>query len=284
MKIYNHTKIDDSAIAAMLKAAAKGLKGLKTARVVVEVSAGKYVSGAANDYVWKRIGRGKKRRTVRTPDGWCSIVIPKHYFKKNDALTFAESVFTVARHELAHVRDFQHNAPMSRASKGGRRPRWTNRVEEIAAEAALVEARYEGHAETRYSDEIINLAIAMEAAYGIEPPYQPPTQSVQPPARIYVVRDYRQDCAIRIQAILFVHTATQAYRYLTKMAYTFGMFELLDGMVLSDDTDELLAEEEKKIEKIRGTYQQHWITPNVISDPSDTPEAIVTSILERFGN
>lgn len=176
MKLYNNSRIPDSVLEAVLYKAGKAV-GARTTNVVVQVNTSRTCSckGQAWHYGWVRNWKGMpKGRQINTDGGMFQITlpIPRPWFSndllKRNCLKFAESFFKVARHEWAHVKDYQQMdegkyLEWSRKSySGGRRPKWANRPEEQRAENHCASADLNGRDSSWACDEIIDLAFELE--------------------------------------------------------------------------------------------------------------------------
>jgi len=171
MKLYNRSPIDDKVLKAVLAKAARSV-GARQSKVLVEIGHGDHLRGHANNYIWKLIGK----RKIKCED-WVRIILPTwriqysphQYWRcwyKGDPINLAQVIYDLARHEFAHIRDYQHGGeqtmPWSRQGKSGRRPRWAERPEEQRAMAACEDADALGRGHEWAADEILDLAIALE--------------------------------------------------------------------------------------------------------------------------
>ena len=172
MKIYNRTRIPDSILEPILKKAANGI-GVRTSGVIVKVSAGqyRYARGNASKCCAIKI-RG---RWVNTDGGRIVITLPADLARKDEDprlnnmrsfLLCATNFFNTAKHEWGHIRDFQTGeSEWSKRNKGGKRPEWHKRPEEIRAENYVYDSKKKGYNEEDAYEEIMNLAIELEKFY-----------------------------------------------------------------------------------------------------------------------
>jgi hypothetical protein len=173
MKLYNNTRVPDSIIEAVLYKAGRAV-GARTTNVIVEVNTARNFSvrGTAWYVSWIKGYKGlPKGRKVTTDGGMFCISLPRPRSFTTDktaetmALNFAESFFNVARHEWSHIKDYQvmdSGTPLAWSGrKGGRRPKWANRPEEMRAENHCVDANLRGKDEHWAAEEILSLALEL---------------------------------------------------------------------------------------------------------------------------
>jgi hypothetical protein len=158
MKLYNDSKVNDGVLMALLAKAGRSV-GARTGKVIVHVKRGRHnrVSGCAYECINVKM----HGRWIATDGGMFEIVIPR----LGSPLKAAEDFLYVARHEWAHVRDYQHGGRrallFSKRGSGGRRPRHGLRPEETRAEGYIVDSDERlraGH----FDEEVLNLAIEIE--------------------------------------------------------------------------------------------------------------------------
>ena len=187
MKLYNRTGVPDEVLKPLLAKAGRAV-GARTSKVVVIINGGgaRSAHGTAKSCAWVRVTIRKavrrwsrkngldlvtKRkglhRRVQTDGGYFKICLPvkEEWY---EPLALAEAFFRVARHEWAHIRDFQAEddgarLAWNRTRPGRRRARWADRPQEIRAEAACDDADALGRGTEWAADEIVDLAVAIEA-------------------------------------------------------------------------------------------------------------------------
>jgi len=161
MILVNRTGLPDAVLRVILKKAARAVK----ARI-------------AGTRVYVGYGRGGGRAlggTSRWPGGQVWLTV-RHHVKGRTYPTSpfpeqaeAERFFETARHEWAHVAEFQthgHRLPSSGWTTKRRRPRWKTRPEEIRAENILYEADERGRGAKWAKAEIAALALALKKEAG----------------------------------------------------------------------------------------------------------------------
>lgn len=168
MIIFNHTKVSTTALKTVLYRAAKAVGSVRTGKVVVIISQSVRGTHGRVDqagyrfyYRWAVAGR-KRTRGVLTPldrkpihsdGGFLFIWLAKGW----EALSAAESFYSVAAHEWRHVRDFQ-----KRLSFGQYNRNWKNRPHERRAINSCKRALRIKDSRTDIQDAIIALGIAIE--------------------------------------------------------------------------------------------------------------------------
>lgn len=166
MKLLNRTKIADGPLKALVTAAGKAV-GARTGKVVAQVNPGQGSTGHAYKCDWVRwAGSTKRKARFRNTD--CGAFrVTLAVGNRQDALNLAQAFYNLCAHEWGHVLDYQRDRQgaqleWDRPGRGKRRGTWGNRPEEIRACAYEQEAQENAN---EYADEIVDLAIAIEAAY-----------------------------------------------------------------------------------------------------------------------
>jgi hypothetical protein len=106
-------------------------------------------------------------RWINTDHGYYKLTLPAaHPHYPGDPLEMAEAVWRMARHEWAHIAEYQNTGywrrlPHSRRVNG-RRPRWAARPEEQRAQGACADADAMEHNTEWAADAILELALWYE--------------------------------------------------------------------------------------------------------------------------
>lgn len=172
LKLYNRTTLSDGVVRAVLTKAGRAV-GARTSRVVVEVNQGRTFTCSGIAYQGARVKipvRRGKWRWIDTAGGCFQITMPAVRLNLDgkgagDPLEMAEIFFKTARHEWAHIEEFQRGGrwtlTCSTKNPGGRRPEWRDRPEEQRAIAACEDADALGRTVEWASGEILALAQAL---------------------------------------------------------------------------------------------------------------------------
>lgn len=154
------TRLTDDVLDCFLIAAGRAVRA-RTSNVVVKVIPGWRLWGRA--YECYRVRWKRSHQWTDTDGGAFKICLPLRSLAIGDPLNFAERIFSVARHEWGHIRDYQHGGRrMMDFSGGQRRPRHDRRPEEIRAENYVYESDSRG-ALNHYCDQILRMAIELES-------------------------------------------------------------------------------------------------------------------------
>ena len=158
MKLYNKTKCPDSILKPLIVAAGKSV-GVKTGKVVVKVTQGRYgqsYKGMAHAdslvytwHLWGRKRKGRKYRTslIATDGGWFEITLPgneHHCFVGGlpPHISNARNFYKTVQHEWSHIKDYQDGTyERSPRTPNGRRIDWASRPCELAAMRSVKEAK-----------------------------------------------------------------------------------------------------------------------------------------------
>ena len=138
--LFNNTVVSDEVIKPILKkvfSLAK-LKG----SVIFVIARGKRGGGTATRcdlvknrslYRTKALKKNKKDVWIRTKKGM--IEVNFSYHSKSDPMDVARNFCRLSLHEAGHVIDYQkgEDRDWSRKGRGGRRPEWATRPEEVRA-------------------------------------------------------------------------------------------------------------------------------------------------------
>lgn len=175
MKLYNKTKIDDAILAEVLTAAGRSV-GARTTGVVVKVTQGRsfwqsrglayrcawvYQSFLATRARTKTSGRTElKRGAVDTDDGMFTLTVPYTADNPSDALTRAETIYSVAAHEWRHIEQYQAKA-FDFHDRHERAKHHDNRAWE--RDSIKAASRATKHPSDKSQDAILALAVHLEA-------------------------------------------------------------------------------------------------------------------------
>jgi len=129
MKLDNRTAVDNKILEQVLREAARGL-GVRTSGVGIVVSTSRY---RTNGVAYMCNSFRSSRVWLNTDCGFFKVSLPLDL----NPLRCAERFYSTARHEWAHVRDFQDQngqgtRPFSKRVNG-RRPKHDCRPEELRA-------------------------------------------------------------------------------------------------------------------------------------------------------
>jgi len=173
MRLFNHTKIENKALLAVLHRAAKAVGFVRTGKVVIRAtpSIDDHIKGAVIDAPSGFYGgflRPKKAEynhnqhdlredmePIVSDGGFMFLAIPVN--GDRDPLDLAEEIYRVAAHEWRHIRDKQ----MGRRF-GNYRRRWEDRPHEKRAMRSEQKALKLKERKPEIQEAIIKLGIAIE--------------------------------------------------------------------------------------------------------------------------
>lgn len=172
MKLYNKTQYPDELLTPLLTLAGRAV-GAKTGGVIVKCTQRRDLActGTATDYAFvyrhaldtrSRTKDGHFKMATVACDGFIQLRLPRPW-TPDDAIPLAESIYSVAAHEFAHVRDYQQGRRYLRTLEN-RRKRHHNRPWEKTAIKAASKAVKRATTDSKRQDAILALALWLEKA------------------------------------------------------------------------------------------------------------------------
>jgi hypothetical protein len=175
VKLINRTKCPDAALLLLLRSAASAMpRRVRTGKVVVRVTQGRWTHSAGITYEADSVRWGKDRSWLRTDMACFSITLPHPKWAGppvcKSGLDLAAAVWKTARHEWFHVHEEQSQARYKLAfatrSAGGRRCAWRYRPEEMRAMDVETESDRLGRTADAAIDDLMPLALWYEQQGG----------------------------------------------------------------------------------------------------------------------
>ena len=151
MRIENKTEIDDNMVRALLTFAAKSVK-CNHDNVLVKINRGRGGWGAGVRGI--AINHWFEPKTIRLT---IPLVVNCCY---SDEINLVKSVYRVAQHEFAHIKDYKEGTYKQSPVKNGRRQHHDKRPCEIYANTAVMFAK-----KYDLDDLILEIALQIENAH-----------------------------------------------------------------------------------------------------------------------